>query len=176
MSSTIVFTFVGQDKPGLVERLASTVSRHGGNWLESRMSQLAGNFAGIARVQISDQQQSPLTEALAALQAEGLTVSFQGDNSASLATHSGNDYSTATINLIGNDRPGIVSELSHALAVLGVNVCEMNTEVSSAPMTAEALFQANAELQIPTSLLQDELLEKLEEIANRLAVDINLED
>ena len=54
MSTSIVFTFIGNDKPGLVGKLSNTVSENGGNWLESRMSQLAGHFAGIARIQISN--------------------------------------------------------------------------------------------------------------------------
>ena len=56
MTSAMVFTFVGADKPGLVEKLAQTVGQHGGNWLESRMSELAGQFAGIVQVEVSLQR------------------------------------------------------------------------------------------------------------------------
>ena len=45
-------TVIGRDRPGLVQRLASLVADHGGNWLESRMSRLGGEFAGILRLTV----------------------------------------------------------------------------------------------------------------------------
>lgn len=171
MNATIVFSFIGVDKPGLVEKLSSTVSAHGGNWLESRMSQLAGNFAGIARVQIAASKTDELINALTALSDIQLDVTIQTD-------HSSNDnieYTVVNLSLIGNDRPGIVRELASALAARNINVCEMETAVISAAMTADPLFEATAEIQVPASLDLVELTEKLDEIANDLDIDINLE-
>lgn len=37
----LVLTVIAQDQPGLVERLAGCVAKHGGNWLESRMARMA---------------------------------------------------------------------------------------------------------------------------------------
>ncbi len=173
MSTTVVFTFIGADKPGLVEKLSNTVSQHGGNWLESRMSQLAGYFAGITRVQISNDQREKLCRALEGLSTSGLQVNIQSNDPTEAATTT--EYRHLQLNLIGNDRPGIVRELTSALAARQINVCEMNTHVSSAPMTAETLFEANADIQVPASLDINELSDKLDEIANDLSVDINLE-
>ena len=46
----LVLTVFAPDKPGQVERIAQCIAEHGGNWLESRMSRMAGQFAGILRV------------------------------------------------------------------------------------------------------------------------------
>ncbi|WP_277423370.1 glycine cleavage system protein R, partial [Pseudomonas viridiflava] len=46
----LVVTLVAPDKPGLVERIAQCIAEQGGNWLESRMSRMAGQFAGILKV------------------------------------------------------------------------------------------------------------------------------
>ncbi len=43
----LVLTLIGPDRPGLVEAVAEPIAAHGGNWLESRMAHLAGQFAGI---------------------------------------------------------------------------------------------------------------------------------
>lgn len=172
MSQSIVFTFIGLDKPGLVEKLSNTVSTAGGNWLESRMSQLAGHFTGIARVQISSDKSEALISALQALSGDELTVSIQPDHHADKGT----DYKIQKLHLLGNDRPGIVKELSSALAAFNINVCDMETQVTSAPMTAEPLFEANAEIEVPSHINMAELSDKLEDIANTLTVDINLED
>ena len=172
MSTSIVFTFIGNDKPGLVEKLSNTVSEQGGNWLESRMSQLAGYFAGIARIQISNDKADQLRAALNALSGEDLSINLEDraidDNTS--------DYTNIKLSLLGNDRPGIVKELSSALAALQINVCEMNTNVTSAPMTAESLFAASAEIQAPISLDLAQLTDRLDEIANQLDVDIRLEN
>ncbi|WP_101759382.1 glycine cleavage system protein R [Oceanicoccus sp. KOV_DT_Chl] len=172
MSHSIVFTFVGADKPGLVEKVSNTVTVYGGNWQESRMNQLAGYFTGIAKVQVSNEQHAGLMTALTDLTGEELTVSIQQQN---LSAEAG-DFKLQQLSLLGNDRPGIVKELSRALAAFNINVCEMNTAVTSAPMTAEPLFEANASIQVPITLNISQLSDKLEEIANQLSVDITLED
>jgi predicted amino acid-binding ACT domain protein len=83
VTTSIVFTFIAKDKPGLVERLSKTVSDFGGNWLESRMSHLAGQFAGITRIQVSTEQATALRDALLALSSNELTVVVQPGESAS---------------------------------------------------------------------------------------------
>lgn len=172
MSISIIFTFIGTDKPGLIKQLSETVSDNDGNWLESRMSQLAGKFAGIARVQVPEASAEPLVKALKNLSGAGLEVAIQTDASATPAT----DTITKHLSLVGNDRIGIVHELSKALSMRGINVGEMNTNVTSAPMTGEALFEASAEIQVPRSLDLEELSDALEEVANELAVDIHFDD
>ena len=171
MNHSIVFTFSGADKPGLIEKMSHIVSEHNGNWLESRMSQLAGHFAGIARVQVNGDRATELRTALQAASGDELVITIEADNTAANPAN----YRNVTLSLIGNDRPGIVRELSGALAKLDVNVCEMNTRITSAPMTAEPLFEASATIQIPVALDINTLSDKLDAIANELSVDINLE-
>ena len=50
---SLILTVIGDDRPGLVERLSSVVSQHQGNWLESSMSHLSGKFAGIVRMHVT---------------------------------------------------------------------------------------------------------------------------
>lgn len=172
MSAFIVFTFIGEDKPGLIERLSNTVSQHGGNWLESRMSQMAGHFAGIARIQASSAAADNLRNALNAISGDDLTISIHPEGS----REKNSNIKNVQLNLIGNDRQGIVKELTSALAALHVNVIEMNTNVTSAPMTADPLFEASAAIQIPATVDISDLSDRLDEIANQLDVDISLDD
>jgi len=171
-SETIVFTFIGADRPGLVQLLSDTVAGCGGNWLESRMSSLAGQFAGIVEVEIASDRVAQLHSGLTALSARGLTVVLAGSNIAA------DDQSTRRLRLsiIGPDRPGIVREVSGALAAHQINVLEMDTSLTSAPMSAELLFEAIAEIRVPKSLNLAELNERLDEIADALTIDIDLEE
>ena len=57
-------TLLGTDRPGLVRVLADLVANHGGNWLDSRMARLAGQFAGIVRIECPEETVESLIEAL----------------------------------------------------------------------------------------------------------------
>jgi glycine cleavage system regulatory protein len=172
LTTSIVFTFIGADKPGLVERLSNTVAAHDGNWLESRMSQLAGQFAGITRVAITNDKADALRRALMNLSGDELTVVVQQGEAASADSAS----RTQQISILGNDRPGIVKEVSAALAAHHINVCEMASNITSAPMTADPLFEASVTIQAPASFDIDQLSDELDDIANELAIDISLDN
>src|ERR1044072_596548 len=79
MQHSLVMTVIGNDRPGLVDSVASIVAEHGGNWLESRMSRLGGQFAGIVHVEVPADREQSLTKALKALDARGLSVVVHSD-------------------------------------------------------------------------------------------------
>ena len=167
MPIPLVMTLVGADHTGLVESVARAVAEHGGNWLESRMCRLGGEFAGILRVEIPAEKKNAL---LAALQnISGLNVVVQPGRSAIAAT-SGRQ---TKLEIIGSDRPGIVREITSALARANVNVEEFSSELVSAPMSGETLFKAIARLQLPEKCDLAALKKDVEKIAADLLVDVS---
>lgn len=171
MTTALVFTFIGVDKPGLVEMLSNTVSAHSGSWQQSRMTQLAGRFAGITQVQVADDQLEALQQALQALSGADLTVIIQSGQTEPAPAPG----QQVELSLIGNDRPGILMELSRALAARHINVSDMSTQVISAAMSADMLFEATATIHLPPNQDLAELSESLDDIANDLSVDISLQ-
>jgi glycine cleavage system regulatory protein len=172
MQSSLVMTFIGKDRPGLVDSVAALVTEHGGNWLESRMSRLGGQFAGILRVMVPSERETELVEALQRLrESHGLTTSVQADRSP--ATASG---PTRVLEVVGQDRPGIVRQISRVLADHSVNVEELHTECGSAAMSGETVFTARAKVGIPPRCDLAELRQQLEQIAGDIMVDISWED
>jgi len=163
-------TVIGRDRTGLVENLARLVADHDGNWLESRMCRLGGEFAGLARVTVPAAQQAALAAALEGLQTQGLAVVVKPDTE----TAGSVPLDLLHLDLVGHDRPGIVREITAALAAQGVNVEELATEVISAPMSGEALFQAHATLALPADCDPAALRRELEQIAANLMVDLSL--
>jgi glycine cleavage system regulatory protein len=163
-------TIIGKDRPGLVELVARIVASHGGNWLESRMSHLGGQFAGLLRVHVPPDQEGALVQALQGLGKEGLTVVIHTDLEPA-PTRVGK---LMQLELVGQDRPGIVRQISQVLASQGVNVEELHTECVSAPMSGETLFKARARLQLPASCDLQTLRHSLEEIAADLMVELAL--
>jgi len=171
LSKSLVLTLIAPDQPGLVEALSQALTDHGGNWLQSRMSHLAGQFAGILSCTVPGDRSEAFLGALRELESRGLRFTVEGSGEAPAATTEARSFH---LELVGNDRPGIVREISHALAQRGVNVEELDTECTSAPMTGETLFKAEARLSVPTTADLDALRRDLEAIANDLMVELAL--
>lgn len=169
VTSSLVLTVIGPDRPGLVERLAQTIADHGANWLESRLAHLSGQFAGMVRVSVPADRAAELARALRAL--EGLRVDVETADAATDAR-----TPALVLELLGQDRPGIVREVSRALASRGVNVEELETACESAPMSGETLFRARARLRLPSDVGVETLREALEKLGDELMVDILLDD
>jgi glycine cleavage system regulatory protein len=171
MSKTsLVLTVLGADRPGLVESIARVVAEHGANWVESRMAHLAGQFAGILRVDVAADKAEPLAAALRSLGESGLESIVHPDPTTATAS----ERPLLHLELIGQDRPGIVREISRVLASQGVNVEELKTECVSAPTTGQALFRASAQLRLPASVNESSLRDALEAVAADMMVDIDL--
>ncbi len=172
MTRALVLTVIGEDRPGLVEALAQLISEHEGSWQESRMARLAGHFAGVVQVHLPDEHAEGLISALPGLIERGLQASVV-DSDWSLAHVDHRE--TFRLELVGQDRPGIVREISSALSTLGVNVLDLRTVVESAAMSGERLFRAQAELAPPANLELDEVRAALERLADELMVELTLE-
>lgn len=173
MDSQIVMTLMGRDRTGLVESVASVVAKHEGNWLESRMCHLGGQFAGVLRVSVEEKNLSALTEALDALSVKGLTLIHKAG---SVEEADPVARSLVSLEVLGQDRPGIVSRITEVLAGLDVNVEELHTELTTAPMSAECLFKAWGILKLPRSVQLAYLREQLESVAADLMVDFQLQE
>ena len=166
----VVVTVLGPDRPGLVEMVAGIISSHGGNWLESRMSRLAGKFAGILRAELPEDRVADALAALTALGSRGLKVVAESEAGA----RADGPARTLSLELIGLDRPGIVREISQLLAGQGVNVEELTTNRVSAPMSAEMLFEARAHVRVSPATDIAKLRAELERLASDLVVEIKL--
>jgi glycine cleavage system regulatory protein len=167
MNHSIVMTVLGADRPGLVNSLAATVASHGGNWLESRMARLAGQFAGIVRIECPIAAVDALIAELQSPQPSGLTVLAIREETAEPAARR-----TLTVDVVGNDRPGIVRELSAAIAGAHGNIEELTTGLESAPMSGHPMFRAHGVISIPENAEISDLTAAIESLGGDLTVDV----
>lgn len=170
MNEYIVITVIADDRPGLVDVLSRTIASHEGSWLESRMSRLAGKFAGVLRVEVASERSDELEKALRSLELAGFHIQLErspdpGEVEAPREL---------LLELVGHDRPGILAAISQVLAREQVNVESLETERRNAPMSGERLFQARARLRVPVSVDEQDLRHALESIAGDLMVDIRV--
>ena len=167
MTTYLVLTIIGEDRPGIVESLAEIISDHSGNWLESSMSQLAGKFAGILRVSVKEDKCEALINSLENL-SKNLKLVIEKVSSENYKEV----RQIVEVRLIGNDRPGIIREISKTVTDLSVNFEKLTSECAPAPMSGDALFKASASLKIPKGVSVDLLKRALENLADDLIVDI----
>ncbi len=169
MKSYLIMTVLGSDRPGLVSSLADTVARHGGNWLESRMARLAGQFAGIVRIECPSEAVDRLLGELQTPGNTGLTVQAVREAVSELAKRR-----TLIVDVVGNDRPGIVRELSAAIANAGGNVEELITGLESAPMSGHPMFRAHGVVSIAEHAEASALTAAIESLGGDLTVDVSV--
>lgn len=169
--ATFTLTCVGDDRPGLVSALSAPISAHGASWERSQMARLAGKFAGVLLLEVADDEAEALVADLTELSAIGLQVTLERTDEPvehpSVRLH---------LDLIGADHPGIVAEISRALAGQRIGIEELHTDVRAAPMAGGMLFEANAVLEAPPTLGIEALRSELEALADELMVEIRLSD
>jgi glycine cleavage system regulatory protein len=169
--TTLVLTIVGDDRAGLVAAVAEVIDSHGGNWENSQLAELAGAFAGIVEVSVAADRADALRAALAEI--EGLvTVAIPGQGSATDAASA----RRVTFEVLGNDHPGIVRELSSTLSRNGVSIERMTSQTRDAAMAGGRLFEAKISASIPASVDVDALVGELERLAHELQVDVTRVD
>ncbi|MEM0514953.1 ACT domain-containing protein [Pseudoalteromonas sp. YIC-827] len=161
----LVLTVIGQDRPGLVEDLASVILSHHGNWLASNLSHLAGKFAGIVQVEVAEEHLRELQDSLHSI--AHLEIRVESGDLASAA-------SAELINLVitGNDRPGIVQELATVIRHKGANITHLTSKRQSAPNWGVPIFSAMATVSLPAGMSRDVVIEALESITADVIVDI----
>jgi len=173
MQMEMVLTIMATDRPGIVELLSDIVVRYEGNWVDSAMSRLGGEFAGILRIELDDSKALGLEKALAALGEDGIAIFVRKGNAADElpAAPKGRE---AYFEVIGQDHKGIVRDVSRVLAKNKVNVDELRTHIFEGSMTGEHMFSAEADIVLPDGLEMEQLCEQLEDLASDLMVDVKM--
>ncbi|WP_344377860.1 glycine cleavage system protein R [Agromyces tropicus] len=172
--SRLVLTVIGDDRAGLVEALADTIGEHGGNWEQSQMAELAGQFAGIVVVEVPADREAALRAALDGLDGLMEVSAHPGvDQAAEAAASAG--WTPLRIDLIGNDHPGIVRDVSAVLARHGLSIETITTGQRDAPMAGGRLFEAHLVVRVPPGGDPADVRDDLEQVASELFVDLTLE-
>ena len=169
--ATFVLTVLGDDRAGLVSALSGAISKHDASWERSQLARLAGKFAGIVMVSVPSQRYDALVADLTTLESQGLRLTVERTDEPVPV-----EALKLTLELLGADRPGIVAEVSSALAAREVSIEELSTGVRDAPMAGGRLFEASALLSAPLAVSTEELRTLLEGLADELMVDITLSD
>ena len=171
-TTALIVTVIGADRPGIVSLLSDRAQRHGASWAASRLSNLAGEFAGFVHFDVPRANAEAFATALRGLEAQGLRLQISQSDGNGAAAPAG--LRGVDLNLVGEDRVGIVSNLTRILAESGISIENIHTEIVAARHGGKQTFRIAAHLMVPKSLSTDQLKGKLEALANEMMVDIAL--
>jgi glycine cleavage system regulatory protein len=170
----VVLSVIGSDRPGLTEALAGAVLAAGGNWLESRLSRLGGLYVGSVLVELEASRIEALREAVRGVDAHGLEVRIAPTVEETPAGAAAAHGEALHLSLVGQDRPGIVRQVTAVLSGLQVNIESFETHVAAEPHAGAPLFHMDARLRLPHGLRVDAVQTALEDISAEIMVDIAL--
>lgn len=162
----LVLTLIGKDKPGLVEAFSDCLKSQHANWLASNLSHLAGYFAGIVQIEVSPEHQTALEQRLAGY--PGLAISVHRVESKTTILPS----IQLRFVITGNDRPGIVHELSTVIRQSGANIIEFKSSRQSAPNWGLPIFAAEATVSLACEAASQQLVAALEGLASDIIIDV----
>lgn len=172
MTQSVILTVVGSDRPGLTRAIADAVFAAGGNWLESHLSRLGGKYVGSVLVELPAERLGELEAAAKAIDAVGLNVAIVPSSPGGSGERRGEPFG---IEIVGQDRPGIVREVTTVLAGLDVNIEDFTTAIEDSAWSGAPLFRGKARLLVPAGVSTDQVREALERISGEIMVDFTVQ-
>ena len=169
-TTSLIVTLVGPDRHGIVSQLSERAQRFGANWAASRLTRLAGEFAGTVHLEVPHERADALVAALRELSASGLQVVVARSSGGSVPA----TLRAVELELVGDDRIGIVSTLTKILAERGVSIENLHTEILRSGVTGKQTFKIGAHLLLPATLSVDALRQELGALAHEMTLDIAL--
>lgn len=169
-NTSLVVSIVGADRHGIVSSLAERAERFGANWAASRMTKLANEFAGTVHFEVPRENADALAAALRGLESSGLQVVIARSDGASVPT----SLRVVELELVGEDRVGIVSKLTKILAERAISIESIHTEIVRSGVSGKQTFKIEAHLLVPAALSVDALRQELGTLAREMMVDIAL--
>lgn len=171
MSLHLVFSLLGQDRTGLVDRLSGVVAAHGGNLEEARMAVLGGEFAVMMLVRTDAARRAQLEQAVREVAEELQMMALVKETT---VAHDTNVLQPITVTVIGADHEGIVHPVVNWLSTQGCSIVNLESHVTAAPHTGTMLFSMTLHVDCPSALSPVDIGRSLEGIGDSLNVDVEV--
>lgn len=164
-----VLTVTGSDRPGLTSELSQAVLAASGNWKEGHLSRLGGLYVGSVLVEVPPEKVATLEDAVQSVDG-GLNVRVApaGENPQGDGAH-------LLFELVGQDRPGIIREVTSVLAKLGANIEKLSSGEKTGAWAGEHLFHAEVTATLPSGVSPEDAQAALEDISSEIMVDFSFE-
>ncbi len=145
----------------------TTATGNAASWPRSR-----GTFAGVVVVEVGDDRVDELLTNLLILRDQGLHVTAQQVEEPTVAP----DADEVRLRLTGDDRPGVVHEISTAISELGISISRLGTVTDLPGKDGGERFEITAQLSVPVGADLDAVLDSIGELAVSLGIALDVED
>jgi glycine cleavage system transcriptional repressor len=169
-----ILTIAGKDRPGILDEISQYLFERSGNFRESRLVSLGGQFSMLFQVTGTEQaiakiqNDLPLLAGQSRVQAQLNPV--EADAQQSIATFP--YHFTAT----GKDQAGVVHRISHLMRVLNVNIEDLHVHVENADDPELARFRVDLELAIPRTIPITMLRDYFNHLCGEMQMDWSLRE
>ncbi len=172
MSTLLIISALGTDRPGLINDLSKAIADSGCNIQDSRMTVLGGEFALMMLIAGHWGAVAKLEDTLPALQKRlDLTLISRRTQT---RTTPGNAL-PYSVEVIALDHPGIVSELAGFFSSRQINIHDMYTGSYAAAHTGTPMFSLNLTIEIPAGTHLSSLREQFLDFCDALNLDAVME-
>jgi len=172
MSTLIVISALGKDRPGIVNQFSKAVLDAGGNIEESRMSVLGGEFALMVLVSGDSKAIDAIERDLGPLQNKLALTLIAKRTEARTTQAPGRPYA---VNVVAMDHPGIVHHVSQFFSSKHINVEEMDTNAYAAPHTGTRMFSLSMTISVPAGISIGALRDEFADFCDELNLDSTIE-
>ena len=166
----LVLTIIGRDRAGVVAELADVVRFHEANWKRSELAEISGTFAGVIVVDVDDDLADELLADLAILRQRGLHITAEQID----APVEGPDGQHVRLRFTGDDRPGVVHQISSTISGFGISISRLGTVIDNSGEVDQ--FEITAHLVVPASVDLDGALDAVTSLAEELDIHLHVED
>ena len=169
----LVLTAVGNDHPGIVDRLSMAIVENGCNIMDSRMTVLGGEFAVLLLIAGKWNALAKLENALNGIKEE-LDLFIQTKRT-EMSSQPDKKLLAYRVEVVAIDHPGIVYQIASFFSAREINIRELVTSSYSAPHTGTPMFSLDMILDVPAHIRIANLREDFLEFCDDLNMDAILE-
>ncbi|PIP80795.1 MAG: glycine cleavage system protein R [Gammaproteobacteria bacterium CG22_combo_CG10-13_8_21_14_all_40_8] len=172
MSSYLVVSALGENRPGLVNELSDVASKVGCSIVDSRMTVL-GNEFGILMLLTGEWNALAKMEHQLPLLANrlGLTTMIKRTTQTKKET----DKLPYQIQVIARDNQGIIRDISHFFYQLNMDIIDIHSDTYPAPHTGAPMVELNLLVNLPTSVLIADIRELFSQFCDEENLDASMD-
>lgn len=172
MRTNIVLTLTGTDRVGIVDDVTELLLGLSGNIEISRMARLGGEFAILMLVSLPPEQLTNLDKVIETLTDQGFKVTITQTEQTHEEAYPG--WPSYQIDISGADHEGILHQLARHLSQRSISIEELESGTTRAPISGTPLFRLTVLVAVPPNLTAQEWIATLEDVGQRLNVDITV--
>jgi len=169
MENQFLISAFGPDKPGIVEELSNMVLKNNCSVADSRMAVLGDHFSVLMLITGEGKNLRSLETDINKI--DYLTITFKEVKERKVRE----DVFVYSIKVVGEDTKGLVHKITAYYKSLGINVINMDTSLTHAPVSGMPMFSMAMQVEVLKETNIRDFKQGLSDLCDRLNIDVDIE-